>query len=196
MGMIDPLQKLKQQFSYLSDEDMMEMMNLSYTKVLSPGEVLIKSGEKNWEISMVLEGLLRSFLETEEGEYKTVLFRKEGDVIGAHRTLIRNLPTTETVEALEPTTLFCVDYRKLQKLIETKPTFARLYINYIENLFMDAVDRVDDFTLRNPEQRYRKFKKENEEILRRAPQKYIASYLGITEISLSRIKNRVKNSPD
>jgi hypothetical protein len=65
-----------------------------------------------------------------------------------------------------------------------------LYNEGLKEAFREAIMRVEFFTVLSPEQRYKTLLEESPELIQRVPQKYLASYLGITTVSLSRIRNR------
>ena len=66
-----------------------------------------------------------------------------------------------------------------------------LYSEGLADAFLEAADRVRFFTLLTPEERYIKMLEESPKLVQRVPQKYLASYIGVTTVSLSRIRKRV-----
>ena len=102
-----------------------------------------------------------------------------------------NQPSGLFFQALEPTQLIYIDYDMLQQIISDNPKLEanRKYI--LQNVLKEALQRVDSFVLCSPEERYLNFIKGNPDIVNRVPDKYIANVLGITPVSLSRIRKRI-----
>lgn len=189
--MVDIRQLILSKFPYITDDDIAQTLAVSSLRQLQPGETLIKEGELCYTSVMVIEGLLRNFHTTENGEEKTVLFIWEGESIAPYASVFLNKPATESTQAIEPTTVLSIDYREYNKLSSSNPRINQSHRHMLENALVQAIDRIDDFTLRSPEKRYLRMLKEQPELVQRVPQKYLASYLGITPISLSRIRNRI-----
>ena len=71
------------------------------------------------------------------------------------------------------------------------PVYMRLYIDILETALVAAIERIEDFTKKKPEQRYQRLLDTHGFLIERVPLKYLASYLGITAVSLSRIRKRL-----
>ena len=87
--------------------------------------------------------------------------------------------------------LFVVDVQEFKSKTQTDPAYSQIYINMIETILVSAIERIEDFTKKSPEQRYQRLLEIHGFLIERVPLKYIASYLGITPVSLSRIRKRV-----
>jgi CRP-like cAMP-binding protein len=100
-------------------------------------------------------------------------------------------PSLFTIETIETSTLLVLKLEDFKKLLDITPEYKDMFI---ELLSRRVTDYGKLFLLRitkKPEERYLDLMKNNPEILMRVPQHYIATYLGITAVSLSRIRNRV-----
>lgn len=101
-----------------------------------------------------------------------------------------NEPSLFNIESLEPCILYTLSKKDFQTLIEHEPAIKEeINAHLLQRLFFYQklfLSRIKD----NPEKRYKEMLKEYPEIFQRVPQHYIASYLGITSVSLSRIRNR------
>lgn len=186
----DPLSLIKERFPYLHEDDMAAVMRLASMRTVSAGEHLIRAGTVNYSGFLVVKGLLRNYHILPDGSERTVLFTSEGGSVASYATVFRNLPTVEQVTAIEETLVIAMDTREMRKLMESRPELRLAYSQVIEQLLLDAITRIDRFVLLSPEERYRAFVKENPGLEQRIPQKHLASYLGITPVSLSRIRAR------
>ena len=84
-----------------------------------------------------------------------------------------------------------IDYSILKKFGEENPAVANSIISVLESLILELIDRVEEFITLNPEQRYQSFLDRNSKVLNRIPQNQLASFLGITPESFSRLKARM-----
>jgi CRP-like cAMP-binding protein len=184
-------QKIKNRFPYLDDEKLAEMLSLGELVTLKEGEVFIEAGSRTHQVGIVVEGLMRNYIINDNGEQVTVVFATEMQAITPYATIFLNKPASETTEAIEPSVLYVFDYEKLKSRIDTDPAYARIYANLVENTLVSAIERIEDFTKKKPEQRYQRLMEIHGNLIDRVPLKYLASYLGITPVSLSRIRKRL-----
>ena len=86
------------------------------------------------------------------------------------------------------TELMAINATLLFKLYDQFPEIERLFRLIFESAYVDAVNRIESIQFYSAEERYKMLLKESSDIIKRVPLKYIASYLGITPVSLSRIR--------
>ncbi|EKT4520740.1 Crp/Fnr family transcriptional regulator [Flavobacterium psychrophilum] len=150
---------------------------------------LLTEGEISKKAFYIEQGCLRICFNN-NGKDITFQFFFEGESVSSIESFRTNQPSLFTIESVESCILYSISKRDLQSIIETSTeikkaveehTFQRLLL--YQKLFLS---RIKD----NPEKRYLELLKTNPKILLRVPQHYIASYLGITSVSLSRIRNR------
>jgi len=185
---------LKHRYPYLSLEEIGVLLTLCELRQLESGEIFMAETDRQPKVGLVVQGLLRSFQKNERGHEITSLFAWEGQFIGAYTTLLFHQPATETSQALEPSKMLVIDFPQLKKLADSKLVFARIYNQTLETLLAEAIQRAHDFILRNPEQRFKQLQEKQAFLLHRAPMKHLATYLGITAGSLSRIKKRASKT--
>jgi CRP-like cAMP-binding protein len=150
---------------------------------------LLTEGEISKKAFYIEQGCLRICFNN-NGKDITFQFFFEGESVSSIESFRTNQPSLFTIESVESCILYSISKKDLQSIIETSTeikktveehTFQRLLL--YQKLFLS---RIKD----NPEKRYLELLKTNPKILLRVPQHYIASYLGITSVSLSRIRNR------
>lgn len=151
--------------------------------------VLLREGEVAHQIHFIRQGCLRMWF-NKDGKDITFQFFFEGQAVASIDSLLSRKPSLFSIETIEPLTVISFSHADFIRLKQTYPDledglqqilFAR-FRNYAQ-LFLS---RIKD----SPRERYQELVINHPEIIKRVPQHYIASYLGITPISLSRIKNR------
>ncbi|EPG75500.1 cyclic nucleotide-binding domain protein [Leptospira fainei serovar Hurstbridge str. BUT 6] len=153
--------------------------------------VLIQKGEITKTIYIVKKGCLRVWFD-DEGKDITIAFIFENTPVASlYSYRGKGITSAFILESLEPTELYFITgqdaeriYRENEGVVEYLLEFAMERFDAYMVLFLS---RIRD----SPEQRYLNLVKQKPDILARVPQHYIASYLGITPVSLSRIRNRV-----
>ena len=109
----------------------------------------------------------------------------------AHSVLY-NEPSKFSYQALEPTKIYSIDYVSFVEMASKSPKFLEISRTYIgKRALKQLFHRVESFVLLSPEERYKKYMEDYPTVINRAPDKYIAHVLGITPVSLSRIKGRI-----
>jgi CRP-like cAMP-binding protein len=163
-----------------------------FTKKIKKRENLIKEGQICTEISLVLRGALRQY-HLVDGEEKTTFFHFENHFACNYESFLTQQPSDITIEALEDCEVLYFSAETLKRLYRLYPKYEVFGRLIAENVYLCAMERLKTFLLKSPEERYRKFLTtlESDIILERVPQHYIASYLGITPVSLSRIRARL-----
>lgn len=151
---------------------------------------LAEEGKVAKEIYFINRGLLRLFY-CKEGEEITGFIFREGLFASSYDSFLREVPSIQTLETLEDADLLVISKNDLEVLYQKMPSMNILTRKVAEQRFVNAQLILSSFILDNPEERYRKFANENKDLLTRVPQHYIASFLGITPVSLSRIRKRL-----
>jgi len=185
---------LRQQISRfvaMPDTDWQLLVPHLQEKSLRKGQHFATEGKKANSIAFVLEGNLRHYY-TQDGEEKTTYFYFENHLVSSYISCITGLPSKLSIEALTPCRLLVFGYDTLQQLYKSSThwqLFGRLIAEYIA---IGLEERMVALLTLSPEQRYLQLLGSNKQkILERIPQHYIANYLGITPVSLSRIRNRM-----
>jgi CRP-like cAMP-binding protein len=151
--------------------------------------LLVKEGTLAKKLFYIEKGCCRAWFNN-DGKDVTYQFLFEGNFASSFETIISNDISWYSVETLEPTVMYSVGIEDFRKHMEQHLHIKAFYYQYVEKrlLFYQKlfVDHIKD----SPEQRYRELLEQHPEIVLRVPQHYIASFLGITSVSLSRIRNR------
>lgn len=140
-------------------------------------------------VFIIKKGCLREWF-NKDGKDITFQFFFEGQAVSSIESFLSNQPSKFTIESIEPSIIFSItkeNFEQLQRLFpEFKERFHEFIFQRFNNYSQLFLSRIKD----TPQERYEDLIKNHPEIIKRVPQHYIASYLGITPISLSRIRNR------
>lgn len=151
--------------------------------------ILLEEGQIAEKLYLIRKGCLRLFF-YDEGKDITIQFFFEGDFVASFDSLYKRTPSLFYLESIEPTELTAIRREDFYNLINNNLSFRQLYEEKLIDRF-HAYQQLFLSRIRNtPQQRYEELLQEYPHIIQRVPQHYIASYLGITPVSLSRIRNR------
>ena len=151
---------------------------------------LIEYGEVANHYYFVNEGLLRLYGH-KEGEEKTLFFFKENMIAGSIESYLNQAPSELILEALEDTELLAITGEGLQELYDLSIKFAKAGLLLTQHRLAALMKFFTSFVFDSPEARYQDFQKNHPDLIQRVPQHIIASFLGITPVSLSRIRKRI-----
>ncbi len=158
-------------------------------KEIAAKTILLREGEISQNIYFIRKGCLRIWFNN-DGKDISFQFFFEGQAVSSFESFFSRQPSMFSLESLEACSLIVIsrsDFDSLlQHLPELKDGFITILTQRLSNYAGLFLSRIKD----NPQKRYRELIKNYPEIIRRVPQHYIASYLGITPISLSRIRNK------
>lgn len=181
---------IKKNFPALSYQKIVELTSYFEIQSISKKQEIIKSGQFYGKVVFVISGLFRAYYKSNEIE-NTFWFREEFTVFASHRSILQNKPSTISYQALEDSIVAVIDYSVLKDFGENDPEVAKSIIVVLESLVLELIDRVEEFINLNPEQRYQYFLDKHHKVLNRVPQQQLASYIGITPESFSRLKSRM-----
>ncbi|MGD1845875.1 MAG: Crp/Fnr family transcriptional regulator [Salibacteraceae bacterium] len=176
--------------SLLEPEELSILKEVYATKRLKKGEYLLEQGKVCHHLHFVFRGLIRQYHE-KDGKSLTCCLSPENHWVIDYASFLQEQPTCFYFEALEDTKVISIHRKDLLLLYERFPRFERAGRKIAEQLALRNTSIAISLASEKPEERCRKFLNENRELLQRVPLKYIASYLGITPESLSRIRRRL-----
>lgn len=146
-------------------------------------------GANQHEIIFVNQGLLRFYYIDEDGEEANKAFIGENEFAGPLASAVLGLPLYFGIQAVEQTQMLVAQYSDYINLFEQDLIFERLGRKLTETLLVRKELRTRSLLQQNAKERYRSFLETYPNLADRIPQYQLASYLGITEVSISRIKN-------
>lgn len=163
-------------------------------KELAAKEHLFHPDSQTHQLVFVSKGLLRFYYLNADGTESNKAFVTENTFAGSLAAASLQMPVLYGVEALEPSVLLTADLSEFRALYNEHPVFDQLGRHLAELILMRKELRTRSFLQQNATERYLDFLKNRRDLLARVPQYHIASFLGITEVSLSRLKKESTES--
>jgi len=151
--------------------------------------IILREGEISNYAHFIKRGCLRQWF-NKDGKDITFQFFFENQAVASIDSFMNNQPSLFTIESIEPSTILSFSKDNFEQIKEIYPEFKDNFQDFLFQRFRNYaqlfLSRIKD----TPQERYEDLIRNHPEIIKRVPQHYIASYLGITPISLSRIRNR------
>lgn len=171
----------------ISPESQKALSSICREVAFSKGNDIQEIGHTCKTIYFVNRGGIRIYYFKEAIDI-TESFEFEGAFVARAESLFTGQPSRKGIQAIEDTSLIAIDSNKLFKLFDNHPDLERLFRKIIETSYVNTVNRIESLQFNTAEERYRALIKAAPDVLKRVPLKYVASYLGITQVSLSRIR--------
>jgi CRP-like cAMP-binding protein len=185
-------EKFREKFPRLKDH--FEQYAGLYTRMEIPARtVLLQEGETSKKVFLVEKGCLRACFNN-NGKDVTFQFFFEGDNVSSAESFSKNIPSMFSIEAIEPSIIHVIhkkDYETMMHTLSQEPAFLNELVKILFDRQIHYMKEFLSFIRDTPTNRYLNLVKEKPLIIQRVPQHYIASYLGITSVSLSRIRNKL-----
>ena len=186
-------------FIPLNDEDWMEMMQLFKSYSYKKGEFIYGASDIPAEVNFIVEGVVRSFKMEEDGKDFTWAFYYLNDEVMEHQMIadvcvvdyasfLRNKSAELAFEVMEDCTIMTITKEDLFKLYESDEKWQMFARKIAEDAYCATRDRTLTLLTKNAKERFKILKNYFPDIFSRFSQQHIASYLGITRQSLSRLE--------
>lgn len=156
----------------------------------TPKDIVVHEREINSNLYFITQGVWRAYT-FKDGAEVTLWFVSEGEMALSVWGYTSNLPSHLTLEVVTDSEAYCLSRSKLEQLFQSSISLANLGRKILENFMLEIEVAWLDSYNRTALERYVTLLEKQPEIIRAVPLKYIASYLGITAQSLSRIRNRL-----
>lgn len=161
-------------------------------KVFQKNEIIFSEGRISNEIYFVTKGCVRLFYNV-SGHDKTAFFYTEEQFICAGESYTFRVPANENYQAVETTEVLVLGKTEIEKLLKEVPKFEVIARIATENELITCQKVIASFVTKSAEERYIDLLNAQGELFQRVPQQYLASFLGVSPETLSRIKARVFN---
>lgn len=155
---------------------------------LEKGDFFIQAGQKCNEIAFVSSGMLRSYYITENGDDFTYCVCFENDFMSAYSAYITGSNAIEYIQAMVDTKLYVIQKFFIEKQAEKNHSTMKLMRFFAEQYILDLEQRVFSHQKEGAQKRYEYMLENHPKYLSEIPLQYLASYLGITQRHLSRIR--------
>ena len=154
----------------------------------SKNEVVLKEGKVCDDYLFLVKGFMRSFAHDTEGNEVTTNFYAPGSVVFEVSSFFHRTKSKENIVALTDSECLRINYEQLNDLFHSLPEFREFGRSVLVRGFTALKSRMLSMITETADERYAQLLQNNPEIFQYAPLKTIASYLGVTDSSLSRIR--------
>lgn len=190
--LVQQLSEIAVRYNVPADREALgELVAISSFRVIAQGSLIASIGDGTGYSGLMLNGTARSYYIDSEGNDITRGFAVEGSLF-MDEGLYGYDERICMWEALEDSTVMLCETSRVKDLIRSNAAFKDLWICLLEMSVRYKLYRENGFLVESAAERYMHFKKLYPEVCRRVPQKHIATYLGITPESLSRIRSAMK----
>lgn len=168
-----------------------EFFSLLKNHTLEKSEFFLQQEEKCHYIGFVKSGLMRSYYDNENGNDISFNFHFDNQFFTDYESILCDKKSKLNIQSIHKSELLLLHKDDLQELYSKESYWQEFGRKMTEKLYLDAKKRIEDLLYYSPGKRYTKLLQENPLIFQEIHQKHIASYLGVTPQSLSRIRKRI-----
>lgn len=177
----------------LSEQQLAHLEQELEIRTIEKDEILLRSGEVCKHFFYVEEGLLRFYGIDSKGKENILAFAPERWLLVDRASFYFDEPSEFYIDAIEQTRLTVLDEQFINRAAEISPQFRKYNERILQNHIRQLQKRIEQLIGASAEERYLRFVETYPDITARVPQWMIASYLGITPESLSRIRRELAN---
>jgi CRP-like cAMP-binding protein len=178
------------QFTDFNDSELEIIMPYFEMRKFKKKAILLDIGKVSNEVFYIIKGCIRLYCE-KDGEELSTYFFTENMFAGSYDSFLSKRPSKVAIETLEECEVLVLSHEAQEKLYDIFPKMNEFIRKAIEQRFVLLHDLFISYLLNSPKERYLMLQKDRPELLQRIPQHQIASFLGVTRVSLSRIRNRI-----
>ncbi len=175
----------------LDDQSWGEASELFVLNRYTKKQQIFSIGDESDQVRFLISGIARYYYLSPQGKERNKSFAKPFGAVTSLPTLIDDTPATFSAQALSECICLSISYRQIQKLNDNYHCWARLCLRIFEKLALSKDVRIAELLMCSATERYLIFLEEYAQLVELIPNYHIASYLGITEVALSRIRNKL-----
>jgi CRP-like cAMP-binding protein len=178
-------------FDIFTPEEIDHAIRLFSSRKLQKGDFFIQEGQRCIEVAFIENGLFRSYYTSSSGDEITYCFRFQNELLGAYSSFITGNGSLENLQALSPAELIVIQRKEIDLLAETYPNWMKFLKIIAEQNYLELESRVFQLQRDSAQKRYTDLIANQPEFIQQIPLQYLASYLGITQRHLTRIRKQL-----
>lgn len=187
------LEQLFSSYGELSDRDITKGIDFFIPKLYKKGDFLIEAENTcNW-IGFVSSGIVRNFYISSKGDEITYCITFPNNFISAYSSFIAGKKTFENIHAITDVEILVINKEHFAELIKESTNWLKFANHFAEQSYLLMENRLLALQMESAEKRYTDLLINNPEFLQNVPLKYLASYLGVTQRHLSRLRRAIYN---
>lgn len=188
-SMKNEFRKFISNFPFLNADEIEIIVEHTLLKEFKKGTILLQAGNVSTECFAVVRGCVREYF-IKDGIEKTTAFFTEGQSVNSFSSYTNKVPSRHFLECAEDCLLTVGNQSLVDQMCERIPRLTEFINSEVEKDAGELQERMASFMTSSPEERFLDLMENNPGLINRVPQHQIASYLGVTPESLSRIKKR------
>ncbi len=169
----------------MTQQEVNIFLDLLVRKSFAKGELLLDIGEVCKAFSFIIKGSFKQYFKNEELDEEITNLFIENDWVLNHQSFTAQKPSLYKIEAFEDSEILSINIHQLHELIRLHPSFFAL------GKILESIDSGLK-SKKTPEEKYVSLLDSRPEFIQKFPLKYIASYLGMTPETLSRVRSRIR----
>ncbi|HBH05767.1 MAG TPA: Crp/Fnr family transcriptional regulator [Flavobacteriales bacterium] len=177
----------------ISDEEYSDTMSFFSERALKKGDFFVEQDKVCRHIGFILKGTLRTYYINEKAEEITSCFCTENNLATSYKSFILQEPSNLIVQAVEDTKLLVIDYQSLQELYSRSAVWQTIGRAVAEREYIVMEQYASVLNNETAKEKYLRLLKEQPSVLQVVKIEDIASYLGVTRRTLSRIRKDLNN---
>ncbi|WP_343693717.1 Crp/Fnr family transcriptional regulator [Chitinophaga sp.] len=175
----------------VSDDELKIILSSFKPLKAKKNEYLVTHGQISQRMFFVGKGCLRIFFINDDGQDATRHFAFESQFATALVSFVTGEPSEEFIQATEHAELLYITHKDFYHLLTRIPQWEKFYRHYLEYAYVNNTKRLMSFLTQDATKKYRQLLDENPIVVKRLPNKIVASYLGISQETLSRLKSKL-----
>lgn len=174
----------------VNEQDMNRIMSCTTANKVKRNTIILSQGEVCNQFYFLEKGCMRTYYITKEGQEKTRLVSFDNTPVTALTSFITQKPSLEYIDALEDSELLSISHADFFILLDEIPSWALFYRRMLELAFAFQNSRIEDLVTLSAKERFEKLLKEQPHYIQRLSNRVVATYLGISQETLSRLKSK------
>lgn len=188
---MDKLKSFLQSLTPFSDEDFEKSKPFFRTLELKKGDALVEQGKICKQIAFINYGSFRTYYFNEKSEEITACFRTEMSVVSSYRSFVLQEPSSLAVVALEDSEVIVIEHEGLHKLYEESIPWLKIGRLIAEAEYINMEEYASVLNHESAKAKYLRLIKEQGQVINKVKVEHVASYLGVTRRTLSRIRQEI-----
>lgn len=179
-----------QDFIAVTDEEMVAINDMIEVAHLNANEIILKQGQVATRVGLLVQGATCTYYTDQNGNQKTTGFFFEGQPLIVMDSFLNQTPSSVSSATLEPSIIVWTNYERFTSFLNNYPRYNTVFISAMAKWFTESKNRMEYLHQPSAKAKYDKMCELHPNIIQRVPLKYIASYLGITQETLSRVRGK------
>lgn len=185
------IQDFFQSFNLFSEREIEEFLKLFEFRKVRKNDYFIKEGERCKEVAFIKSGIFRSFYISDDGKDMTYCFRFPNTMIAAYSSFISGELSKENMQAISDAELMILKKEVVDEWVQNHLSWNRFLKIIAEQEYLELETRFFQLQRDTAVQRYSTLLRNHPDYIQNIPLQYLASYLGITQRHLSRIRKEI-----